>query len=120
MANLKLFGAVFGLAVVFLVVFSAAATRYVDAKIEAGIESELVERALQTQNEAVRENELLKEQIKEHNETQNKRIDAISNKYSASLRALSLKYDNTQTKITACEVELNAIKELLGVFYEGK
>ena len=120
MSNLKLFGAVFGLAIVFMSVFMAAAARYIDAKVEQGVESELVERALQTQNEAIRENELLKAQIEEHNALQNTRIKALNDKYDTSLRSLSAKYDKTQSQISACEIELGAVKELLGVFYGSK
>lgn len=120
MANFKLFGAVFGLAIVFMSVFMAAATHYIDARVEQGVESELIERALQTQNEAIRENEILKAQIEKHNEAQNARVKALNDKYDTSLRALSAKYDKTQSQISACEVELGAIKELLGVFYDKK
>lgn len=104
--NFKLYAAIFSVVLASAVVTSALISRHIKAQITQGVEKELNLQALQRQNEAVRADALLKEQVAKHNATQQERFENLSAKYAKVSR---------QSK--DCESELKAVKELLGVFY---
>lgn len=104
--NFKVFLIIFAFIIALLLSVSMAVKSHIETSIQSGVEKELALKAVQRQNDAVRENALHKEQIAKHNATQQQRFEALNVKYSKIL---------SQNK--NCESELKAVKELLGVFY---
>lgn len=105
--SFKLYAAFFSVVLALGVLASALISRHIEKQIAQGVEKELNLQALQRQNEAVRADALLKEQVAKHNATQQERFENLSARYAKVSR---------QSK--DCESELKAIKELLGVFYD--
>lgn len=104
--NLKFYVMIFTAILALGVLASALISRHIEKQIAQGVEKELNLQALQRQNDAVRADALLKEQVAKYNATQQERFENLSAKYAKVSR---------QSK--DCESELKAIKELLGVFY---
>ena len=105
--SFKLYAVIFSVVLALGVLVSALISRHIEKQIAQGVEKELNLQALQRQNEAVRADALLKEQVAKHNATQQERFENLSARYAKVSR---------QSK--DCESELKAIKELLGVFYD--
>lgn len=99
-----------------LVALSFGLERHIKRQVEKGVEAELALKAIEKQNEAIKENALLQEDIKRHNESQNERFEDLNDKYN---KALS-KNSALQKENLSCERELRQIKQLLGVFYGSK
>ena len=100
-------GYIFVAFVVLVGVVSFAINEHINKSIKQGVESELCQQNLEFQNEAVNENALHKEQIKQHNETQNERLEA-----------LEFKYTQIQSEASSCEAKLNELEKSLRLFYE--
>ena len=115
MAKLKLYGAIFALAFVFLGVLGAFLEVYIKHRVDAKVELRLANAMLEKQNEALKENALLKEQIAAHNATQNERYKKLSAKYDEILA----KNSTANKKNRTCETDLRALQALLKAFYDS-
>lgn len=115
MAKLKLYGAIFALAFVFLGVLGAFLEVYIKHRVDAKVELRLANAMLEKQNAALKENALLKEQIAAHNQSTQERYEALSGKYEGIVK----EYNKAKSKNSSCEIELKAVKRLLGAFYDN-
>ncbi len=114
MAKFKLYGAIFALCFVFLGVLGAFMEIYIKHRVQTKVELRLANAALEKQNEALKENALLKEQIAAHNVATQQRYDALNGKYESIVSD----YNKARKKNSGCELELATLKALLKAFYD--
>ena len=113
--NFKLYAAIFTGLLALFVVLGVGVQWHIKTQIAKGVETELALKAIEKQNEAIRENALWQEEIESHNESQSKRYNALVDKYDKILKQnASLKGEKS-----SCERELAQLKGLLGAFYDS-